>query len=402
MAVSLHRGDNSAPSRAELLGRAEELVPVLRERADATEELRRLPDETEKAFHDSGLFRMLQPQRIGGSELDYGILIDAGATIAKGCASSAWNLTNLASHHWMMAMFPKQAQDEVWTANPDTLIASSFIFPAGRARRAPGGYVISGKWPFSSGVDNSDWNMLAGVVSEEDPEEPHEYRVFLLHKSDYEIIDTWFAAGLRGTGSKDVKASEVFVPEHRTLAVADTKGGGTPGSEVNPAVVYRLPVFALFPFVLSGVALGIAEGIVGDYVDAARSRVTNYTGAKVGDFQAVQIKVAEASAAAQGARLMMQNCCAEATAMIADGTVPDIERKVAYRRDGAFSVGLCTRAVDLIAGVSGAGGLYNRNPVQRAFRDVHAVNAHIAFNMDMAGTAYGRVAMGHSPDNPTL
>ncbi|MEM7442541.1 MAG: acyl-CoA dehydrogenase, partial [Pseudomonadota bacterium] len=115
-----------------------------------------------------------------------------------------------------------------------------------------------------------------------------------------------------------------------------------------------------------------------------------------------QIKVAEASAAAQAARLMMLNCPDEATSLIAQGEVPDIERKVAYRRDGAYSVGLCTKAVDLIAGISGAGGLYNRNPVQRAFRDVHAVNAHIAFNMDMAGTAYGRVAMGHSPDNPTL
>lgn len=402
MAVALNPASSVGPSREELLGRAEQLIPALRERADATEELRRLPDETEKAFHDSGLFRMLQPARIGGSELDYDILIDAGATIARGCASSAWNLTNLASHHWMMAMFPKQAQDEVWTKNPDALIASSFIFPAGRARRAPGGYIISGKWPFSSGVDNSEWNMLAGVVSEEDPEEPHEYRVFLLHKSDYEIIDTWFAAGLRGTGSKDVKANEVFVPDHRTLAVSDTKGGKTPGSEVNPAVLYRLPVFALFPYVLSGVALGIAEGIVDDYVEAAKARVTNYTGAKVGDFQAVQIKVAEASAAAQAARLVMLNSCTEATDMTANGVVPDIERKVAYRRDGAYSVGLCTKAVDLIAGVSGAGGLYNRNPVQRAFRDVHAVNAHIAFNMDMAGTAYGRVAMGHSPDNPTL
>lgn len=402
MTVDLPADEGAAPGRAELLGRAEQLVPVVRERADATEELRRLPDETERAFHDSGLFRMLQPARVGGSELDYSILIEIGAIIARGCASSAWNLTNLASHHWMLAMFPRPAQDDVWTRNPDALVASSFIFPAGRARRTPGGYIITGKWPFSSGVDNSEWNMLAGVVSEEDPEEPHEYRVFLLHKSDYQIIDTWFAAGLRGTGSKDVRAKEVFVPEHRSLAVSKTKGGATPGSDANPATVYRLPVFALFPFVLSGVALGIAEGIVSDYLQAAQAQVTNYIGAKVGDFQSVQIKVAEASAAAQAARLMMLNCCAEATAMIAAGTVPDIERKVAYRRDGAYSVGLCTKAVDLIAGVSGAGGLYNRNPVQRAFRDVHAVNAHIAFNMDMAGTAYGRVAMGHSPDNPTL
>lgn len=391
-----------APSRDELLGRARDLLPKLRERARTAEELRRLPDESERDFHDSGLFRALQPARVGGSELDYGMLVDMGAVIGRACGSSAWNLTNLASHHWTLAMYPPQAQDEVWGRSPDTLIASSFVFPCGKARRESGGYVVSGRWPFSSGVDACDWNMLAGTVPPENESEQPELMVFLLHRSEYEIIDTWHVTGLVGTGSKDVEAKDVFVPNHRVLKVDDVKGGPTPGSVVNPAPVYRVPMFAMFPYVLSGVALGIAEGAWDDHVGALRSKTSAYTGAKVGDFQAVQIKIAEAAAAIDAAGRIMRGNTAEAMAYAERGEVPDLSTKAKYRRDGAWSVGLCVDAVDQISRLSGGGGIYLRNPVQRAFRDVHAVAAHIAFNMDVAGTTYGRVAIGLPCDNPTL
>jgi 3-hydroxy-9,10-secoandrosta-1,3,5(10)-triene-9,17-dione monooxygenase len=392
----------AAPTREELLGRAWELLPKLRERAGKAEELRRLPEETERDFHDSGLFRALQPARIGGSELDFGMLVDMAAVIGRACGSSAWNLTNLASHHWTMAMYPPQAQDEIWGGAPDVLIASSFIFPCGKGRREKGGYVVSGRWPFSSGVDPCDWNMLAGTAPPENGDGPPEPMVFLLHRSEYEIIDTWQVSGLSGTGSKDVEAKEVFVPDHRALKVADVKGDRTPGSAVNPAPVYRLPMFAVFPYVLSGVALGLAEGAWDDHVGALRGKTSQYTGAKVGEFQAVQIHLAESSAAIDSARRIMQGNTAEAMAYAERGEIPPIEVKAKYRRDGAYSVGLCVDAIDRINRLSGGGGIYLRNPVQRAFRDVHALAAHIAFNMDVAGTTFGRVAVGLPSDNPTL
>lgn len=389
-------------SREELLERARSLLPVLRERAPKAEELRRLPDETEKDFHEAGLFRMVQPARVGGAELDYGILVDMGAVVGRACGSSAWNLINLGCHHWMLGMFPPQVQDEVWDEDPDALVASSFIFPAGRAKRTSGGYLVSGRWPFSSGVDNSTWNMLAGMVEGESPEAPKEARLFMLRKSEYEIIDTWHAAGLRGTGSKDVMVEELFVPQHRTLAAVDIRGGPTPGSEVNPGPLFRLPLFAVFPYVLSGAGLGVAQGAWQGFVDSLRSRVSNYTGAKVSDFQAVQIHIAEAKSCIDTAELIMREDCAAAMRIAEAGAVPDIETKARFRRNGAFSVSLCTKAVDSIFRLSGGGGLYNKNPVQRAFRDAHAIAAHIAFNTDAAGTTYGRVALGLPPDNPIL
>jgi 3-hydroxy-9,10-secoandrosta-1,3,5(10)-triene-9,17-dione monooxygenase len=134
----------------------------------------------------------------------------------------------------MLGMFPPPAQDEIWGKSRDALIASSFVFPAGKARKVQDGYLLSGRWPFSSGVGPSEWNMLAGL-SRLDDNAPPEQRVFLLERSQYKVLDTWFAGGLRGTGSNDVEVKEQFVPEHRTLAVADTKGGPTPGSAVNPS-----------------------------------------------------------------------------------------------------------------------------------------------------------------------
>ena len=344
----------------------------------------------------------MQPKRVGGSELDYVALVDCADAIGQADASVAWNFANLASHHWMLGMFDKQAQDLVWNKDADALIASSFIFPAGRARKVDGGYVLRGSWPFSSGVDSSEWNMLASVVSSDDEADGIEYRIFLLNKSDYKILDTWNATGLRGTGSNDVEVKDAFVAEPMTLAVSDLDGGPTPGSAVNPNALYALPVFSLFPYVLSGVALGNAQACLDDYVDIARHRASTYNRAKIGDLQSTQIKIAEASAKIDAARRIMRSTCIEAMADARRGQVPNIAAKTRSRRDGAYSVNLCTEAVSLLFSASGARGLFTTGALQRQFRDAHAINSHIAFNFDAAGTNYGRVALGLPSENLTL
>jgi len=387
---------------AAMIARAKALIPRLRERASRTEELRRLPPETERDLHDTGLFRIVQPKRVGGSEFDYVALVDCADALGQADASVAWNFANLASHHWILGMFDKRAQDLVWNKNADALIASSFIFPAGRARKVDGGYVLRGSWPFSSGVDSSEWNMLASVVASDDEADGIEYRIFLLNKSDYKINDTWNATGLRGTGSNDVEVNDAFVAEPMTVAVSDLAGGPTPGSAVNPNALYALPVFSLFPYVLSGVALGNAQACLDDYVDLARHRASTYNRAKLADLQSTQIKIAEASAKIDAARLIMRSACIEVMADAKCGHVPDIAAKTKLRRDGAYSVNLCTDAVSLLFSASGARGLFTTGALQRQFRDGHAINSHLAFNFDAAGTNYGRVALGLPSENLTL
>ncbi|MHC2439393.1 3-hydroxy-9,10-secoandrosta-1,3,5(10)-triene-9,17-dione monooxygenase [Bradyrhizobium sp. USDA 4451] len=387
---------------AVMVARAMALVPALRERAQRTEELRRLPPETERELQDSGLFRILQPKRVGGSELDYVALVDCADALGQGDASVAWNFANLASHHWMLGMFAPEAQAAVWGENPEALIASSFVFPAGRARKTTGGYVLTGHWPFSSGVEACGWNMLASVVASDDEADGVEYRLFLLNRRDYSIDDTWNAAGLRGTGSNDVRVADAFVPEHMTVAVSDLAGGATPGSVVNSNALYKLPVFSLFPYVLSGVGLGNSQACLDDYVEIARHRASTYNRAKIGDLQSTQIKIAEASAKIDAARLIMRANCVEVLAQVRRGEIPSIAQKTKLRRDGAFTVNLCTEAVSLLFAASGARSLFTSGALQRQFRDAHAVNAHLAFNFDAAGTNYGRVALGLPSENLTL
>ena len=408
MANTVRNSPSTASSRedadayAAMILRAQTLVPQLRERAPRTEELRHLPPETERDLHEAGLFRILQPKRVGGSEFDYVALVDVADVIGRADASVAWNLVNLASHHWMLGMFDQRAQDLIWDKDPDALIASSFVFPAGRARRVDGGYLLRGNWPFLSGVNSSEWNMLAAIVATDDEADGIEYRIFLLGRSDTRIVDTWNASGLKGTGSNNVDVNDVFVAEAMTLAVADLGGGPTPGSAVNPNPLYALPVFSLFPYVLSGVALGNAQACLEDYIQVARHRASTYNRARLGDLQSTQIKIAQASAKIDAARLIMRATCIDAMADASRGHIPDMAAKTKARRDGAYSVNLCTEAVSLLFSASGARGLFTSGALQRQFRDAHAINSHIAFSFDAAGTNYGRVALGLPSENLTL
>src|ERR1051326_7854405 len=213
----------------EAMRRARDIVPTLRARAQKCEQARALLPESEKLLHDSGLFRFHQPKRFGGMELPFVAVVDIVAELARGCPSTAWNVGNLGCHHWILGYYAPETQHEIWDANPDVLIASSIALAAGRGRKADGGFVVSGKWPFSSGVDNSDWNMLAVTVFEKDV--PVDWRLCIVPKSDYRIIDTWYAMGMVGTGSKDIEGSEVFVPERRAPPLAQRSGEGRVGEE---------------------------------------------------------------------------------------------------------------------------------------------------------------------------
>jgi 3-hydroxy-9,10-secoandrosta-1,3,5(10)-triene-9,17-dione monooxygenase len=385
----------------EALYRARRLIPVLRERTARTEALRQLPPETIQELHATGLFRILQPRRVGGSELPFRTLVEVCALIGQGCGSTAWVYANLASHHWMLAMWDSKAQDEIWGESPDTLIASAFVFPAGHAYRVDGGYRLSGRWKFSSGIDPSRWSMLGAVVHDEVSGEG-EYRMFLVPQSDYRPIDTWFAAGLKGTGSKDIEVQDTFVPWYRTLAVSDVRGGATPGAAVNAGALYRLPAFDMFPYVVAGTSLGIAEGAVSSFAADTANRLAAYSATRVADYAPVQIRLAEASAAINAARLVMLDRCEQAMALARRGEIPPLEIKVALRRDGAYAARLCTRAVDLLFEASGGDALYDQRGIQRAFRDVHAANSHNALSWDVAASLYGKVALGIRIDHPTI
>ncbi|MFO1350025.1 MAG: acyl-CoA dehydrogenase [Gammaproteobacteria bacterium] len=393
----------SEPSRAELLDRARALAPVLLARAPQAEALRKLPEETVQDLKASGLYRILQPRHWGGYELDFGLLNEIGIELGKGCGSTSWVYCNLASHHWMLGMWGEAAQRAVWRDDSDALICSSFVYPAGKATAVAGGYRLRGNWPFCSGIDCSQWIMLGAFVDTGNAAAgPGKPLAFLVPAKDYQIIDNWHVAGLCATGSHNIQVNDAFVPTELTLNPAELRGGPSPGSTLSQSPLYRVPLLASFGFVLSGVVIGIAKGTLERFVAETRSRVTTYTAARTADFTGVQLKVGEAAALIQAAELLLKHGVEDLLRLTAAEQIPEVERKLGYRRDGTYAIALATKAVDLLYSASGGRGIFDSNPIQRAFRDVHAASAHINNNWEIAATAYGRVALGLPPDNPML
>ena len=379
--------------RRSLIEAASAMQPLLRSRAAKADQLRRVPDETIRDFHRTGLFRMFQPFRVGGYELDPTIYMDVCAEIAKACASSSWVLSNLAIHHHFMALWTEQAQDDVWSASPDTLIGSSYIFTAGRAERVDGGWRISGRWPFSSGIDPCEW-VVVGAMTPTEREGATERHYFLLPRADYDIIDTWHVVGLRGTGSKDIEIRDAFVPAHRSLSFAGATSGKAPGLAVNTGPLFRMSMQATGGLTLMATLYGSARGAVDDYVAGIRARTGRVTGTDLSTLTSVQTRIAEAEAALDAADTILRANWSKVSRALSEGRELDAQRVMQLKRDAAWCARLCVDAVDTVFAGSGGGGLFEGSAVQRHWRDVHAAAAQFGLQWDVWAPAYGRVRLG--------
>lgn len=397
------RRDFSDIGHGEALRRARSIVPVLRERAQKAENARALIRENEQLLHEAGLFRFHQPKAFGGMELDFVAVVDLPAELARGCPSTAWNVGNLGCHHWILGYYDPETQHEVWDANPDALIASSIALAAGQGRKVDGGFIVSGRWPFSSAVDNCEWNMLAVTVYGEDGKTAVDWRLCLVPKSDYEVIDTWYAMGMVGTGSKDIVVEKRFVPERRALPLQRCRGGREhPGAQLATSALYRIPIAAASSHPLAPAALGAAEGAYELFLAAMTRRAGTYTGARVADIQAVQIKVGRARCLIDAARHLLRQSAITFQALAERDEVPDLSTKLTLRAHSAFAVGHAREAVETLWSCYGAQGLYLRDPLQRHLRDVLAIGQHFSFNLDIATGAVGLDALGGTYASPTM
>lgn len=385
----------------QVVAQARALVPALRSRAAQAETARVMLPETVADLHRIGALRILRPKRWGGMALDFIAYIDVPMELARGCASTSWNTVNLSIHEWMLAMYDERAQADVWGANPEALIAAGIAYPQGRARRVDGGFVISGQWNFSSGVNLAEWCMLAVIVR--DNEKIIDHRMCLLDKSQYEVVDDWHTLGMRSTGSMTVIAKEIFVPEYRALCAYDIRGGdGFPGARGNPNPLYRVSLNALGGHGIAATAVGNALAALEHTLALVKERSTNYTGLKMRDQQIVQHRVATAAVKIESAKLMLRTDAIQAQAQANQNIIPDMQEKLRYKRNAAYISGLCVEAVDMLHTVTGATGIYQSYPLERIFRDAHALGAHISLNYDVQAPAWGLVALGGEVNNPTL
>ena len=383
---------DAAAVRAALLENAANLLPILRERAAGAEAARRIPAETIDDFRRAGFFRMLQPRRFGGFEVHPGTFFDVQIRVATACPSSAWVLGVLAIHNWQLALFPDAAQQEVWGEDPGRRISSSYA-PTGRVVAVDGGYRISGRWSFSSGCDHCDWVFLGGFAPVAEGQPP-DMRTFLVPRCDYRIEDTWHTIALRATGSNDVVLDDVFVPEHRTHKMTDGFLCKSPGNEVNPAPLYRLPFGQLFVRSVSTTAIGIAIGALDFYKSVTATKVGAADGNKAAEDSAAQEACAHAASALDQVQLVLHRNLDSMMASSERGERIPVEQRVAWRWDSTEAVGRCVSVVDELFALCGARALFTDSPMHRFFLDVHGARAHYANRPEASGRNFGRVLLG--------
>lgn len=376
----------------ELLERAQALRPILAERADQTAELRRVPEATIAAFQEAGFFKMLQPKRWGGFEVHPNTFFDVQREVAAGCASSGWVLGVVAIHAWQLALFPEQAQQDVWGSDTTTRISSSYA-PTGKVEKVEGGYRISGRWSFSSGSDHCQWVFLGGFAPTAEGAPP-DMRTFLLPRSDYVIDDNWHTFALRGTGSKDIVVDGALVPEHRTHKLIDGYRCKSPGNALNTAPLYRIPFGQIFVRSVSTSALGIARAALDFYLGVTAKKVGAADGSPAAKDPGTQLSVARAASKLDKSVLVLHRNFDQLMAYAERGEVAPIDERVAWRWDSSEAVSDCVEIVDVLFANCGGRALFTSSPIHRMFCDVHGARAHFANRPEKSGRNYGAVQLG--------
>jgi 3-hydroxy-9,10-secoandrosta-1,3,5(10)-triene-9,17-dione monooxygenase len=380
----------------EYLDRVRSLLPVLRERAVHAEQLRRLPDETFKDFQALGLFRCIQPKRYEGYELHPGTFYQAIMEVGTVCGSSAWILGVVGVHNWHLALFPPQAQEDVWGEDTSIQLSTS-LAPTGTVERVDGGFRLRGRWSFSSMCDHCQWAVLGGLVPPAREGDPPDARTFLVPRRDYAIEDNWYVMGLSGTGSKNLMVDNAFVPEYRTHSYRDAFLLKNPGAVVNDGPLYRLPFGLVFPACIASPAVGVALGALETFREQSKTRLAARDRSRVAEDPFIQFHLAEAAADVDAARERLLGNFAEMMRLVSAGQEIPLTQRARYRWDAAKAVEWSVRAVDRLLEASGGGGIYLSNPIQRAWRDVHAMRAHAGNNPEKAAAVFGRSEFGLPP-----
>ena len=370
-----------------------DLLPVLQERAQKTEDARDVPAESVKAIEETGFFRLLQPTRFGGLEAEPLTFLSAVRLIASACGSTGWVSSVLGVHAWQLALFPPPAQEEVWAGDPAARMSSSYA-PTGKAQPVPGGHQVTGRWSFSSGCNHATWVLLGAIVTD-DEGKPVDFRTFLLPASDYVIDDVWDTVGLRGTGSNDIVVDGAFVPEHRSLSFTDVTRLACPGQQVNAGPLYRVPFGSIFSYAITTPIIGMATGAYAAHVDYQRGRVrASYVGQKAAEDPFGQVRIAEAASLLDAAWAALERNMAELMTHARAGEKILLPLRLRVRRDQVTGTGQAIRAVDLLFENSGGRALKMGTPIQRFWRDAHAGRVHAINDPERALSMFGRGEFG--------
>ncbi|GAB89739.1 3-hydroxy-9,10-secoandrosta-1,3,5(10)-triene-9,17-dione monooxygenase oxygenase subunit [Gordonia rhizosphera] len=387
------KGSDAGGAAAEqVLEKINALLPEIEQRAQQTEDLRRIPDETVSSLEGAGFFKLMQPEQWGGYQVDPVTFYEAVRRIATACGSTGWVSGIIGIHNWHLALFDQQAQEDVWGRDTSVRISSSYA-PMGMGEVVDGGYKVNGSWAWSSGCDAADWAFVGGPVIKDG--KPVDFVSFLIPRTDYTIKDVWNVVGLRGTGSNTLEVKDVFVPRHRMLSMRTMSMGQSPGLKQNTAPVYRMPWGTIHPSTISAPIVGMAYGAYHAHVEHQGKRVrAAYAGEKAKEDPFAKVRIAEAASDIDAAwRQLSGNLQDEYDRILAGEEIP-MELRLAARRDQVRATGRAIAAIDRLFENSGAHALENGTPIQRFWRDAHAGRVHAANDPERAYVAFGNGEFG--------
>jgi 3-hydroxy-9,10-secoandrosta-1,3,5(10)-triene-9,17-dione monooxygenase len=377
----------------DVLDGVRDLLPQLRERAGECERRRVVPAESVEELASTGFFRVLQPRRYDGLEADPLTFYDGVRLIASADASTGWIASVLTVHAWQLALFPEAAQEAVWGSDTGTLVSSSYA-PTGRAAAVDGGYLVSGRWSFSSGCDHATWVLLGALVTGPDGQVV-DFRTFLLPRDRYEIVDAWDTVGLAGTGSHDIQVDGAFVPDDFTLSMTDTGRCQGPGQALNDGPLYRLPFHSLFTSAITTPIIGMAYGAYAEHVAAQRTRVrAAYVGERAVDDPFLNVRIARAASEVDAAWALLTSNIRELQAHVERDEPIPLQLRVKVRRDQVTGTERAIEAIDLLFESAGARALDRGCHLQRVWRDAHAGRVHAANDPERALRMFGAVELG--------
>jgi alkylation response protein AidB-like acyl-CoA dehydrogenase len=386
-------GSDQVPGAAELVARARELHPLLKANAAQGEQDRRVPEESIRALTDAGLFKIATPRRYGGYETSMRTMLDVSAAVAEADGGTAWVLTLTNVCNWLTGLFPERAQDEVFGADPAAKV-SGVLAPTATTSKVDGGWRVSGRWFYNSGSWHATWAGLGIPVTDEDGAVVDQ-GLALIPRSDLELEDTWFVAGMKSSGSNCLVAEDVFVPEHRVLMVPPAIGGDYPSEHTDTESLYRSALVPILALVLVGPQLGMGRAAL-EYVTARAAKkpisYTFYTAQS--ESVGFQLQVAEAARLIDSAHLHAYRAAADIDEAAARGEYPDFVTRARVRSDTGYVAECITRALDILLFAHGAGSFADVNPLQRIWRDSATAARHAVVSPQVSYEVYGKALLG--------
>ena len=384
-----------AAEAASFLARIDALLPELRARAAEVEQCGMVPDDIIRSLTAVGVFRALQPRQWGGLELDLAAYYEGMIRLASACASTGWVASVVGVHPWHAALFAPEAQRELWADNPDAMMSTS-LAPVGQVERAAGGYRLSGKWPFSSGVDHCGWVVLGGTAP--DGKGGGVYHTFLVPLRDYTIDqESWKVTGLAGTGSKAVILRDAFVPEDRAHSIVDNYNGTDPGFAINGQPYYRLPWRLVFGYCIAAPAAGAAVGALEAFIAGNRDRHSAHGAQPVARNPALHRPLARALAIVGMVRQRMSATWTELQGLAFAGQTIPYERRTQAFYEATLVHDACSHAIYELMGVNGGRTMNADAALQRHFRDMLAMRNHPAANIELSSGLYAQAMLGVPP-----